>query len=150
MWPTHYIPYQPRLEGIPPQRYYYTSPPYALQVIEELTANSTSPLAYLVPSAEINENLISSGAPVSGELRDILLRYDGWPEDVLESTGEPVSGVLADILVIYTAPTETLESSGEPVSGVLMNIRVAYDNWPLDVATESLSSAGAPVSGVLS
>jgi hypothetical protein len=149
MWPTHYIPNQPRIEGEPPPRYYLTSPPYPVEITESLAASSDDPDAYIAPAAEIEETLTSSGAPVDGLLKDILIRYEEWPPEALESTGEPVSGVLNDILVRYEGPPESLESSGEPVSGALVDMLVRYENWPLGVATESLSSSGAPVSGVL-
>lgn len=149
MWPTHYIPNQERVDGLPPPRYYLTTPPYPVQITEELEADSTNPDAYLVPSIETDESLTSAAVPVSGELRDILIRYEEWPPESLESSGEPVSGVLNDVLIEYVGPPESLESSGEPVSGVLVDVLVAYENWPLGAATESLASTGVPVSGVL-
>ena len=149
MWPTHYIPKQDRIEGVPPPRYYLTTPPYPLEITESLAANSTDPEAYIVPAAETGEEMTSSGEPVDGLLKDILIRYEEWPPEAITSEAEPVSGVLNDILVRYEGPPEELTSAGEPVSGAIVDILVRYENWPLGVATESLASSGAPVSGVL-
>lgn len=149
MWPTYYIPKQDRVAGVPPPRFYLTTPPYPVQVIEELAANSTDPQAGFVPSAETGEELTSSAAPVSGVLSDILKRYT-IPPEAITSSAAPVSGDLRDILQRYTVPPEFIESWGGPVSGALADMLVRYENWPLGVATESLSSTGGPVSGVLS
>lgn len=148
MWPTHYIPNQPRVDGQPPPRYYLTTPSYPVQVIEELESNSTGPDSYLVPSAETGEELTSAGQPVDGDLRDILVRYEGPPE-AIESAGAIVSIVVNDILVRYEGPPEALTSAGAVVGGALADPLVRYENWPLGAATESLTSAGEPVSGAL-
>jgi hypothetical protein len=149
MWPTHYIPNQPRVEGTPPPRYYLTTPPYPAQVIEEIASNSTAPTAYLAPAAETGEEVTSAGQPVSGDLRDILIRYERWPPEAIESVGAVVSGVLNDILVTYEGPPEALASAGAVVGGALADPLVRYENWPLGFATEDLISAGEPVSGAL-
>lgn len=148
MWPTHYIPNQPRLEGTPPPRITLTTPPYPLELFEELETASTSPDLGFVPSAELYETATSAGLPITGELRDVLVTYEMEPE-AIESTGDAISGILRDVLVPYEGDPDLLTSSGLPIAATLRDPLVRYENWPLAVDTESLISAGAPVSGEL-
>ena len=148
MWPTHYIPNQPRVEGVPPPRYYLTTPPYPVEVSESLESAGGEPDLGFTPSATDEAYMTSGGMPVSGSMSRLLVEIDLDPEE-LESGGLPVSGVLRDVLIRITIEPELLGSSGSPVSGVLRDPLVVYDNWPLGVDTEDLQSGGLPVSGVL-
>lgn len=148
MWPTHYIPNQPRIEGDPPPRYYLTSPPYSMQIIEDLASDFGEPSVGFNPSAEITETLSPSCVPTAGELRDVLLRLTQEPESI-EVTFAPTAGVLRDVLVTHTLEPEEFEVSFAPLSGVLRDPLVRYENWPLGFATEDLQSTCVPLGGTL-
>lgn len=149
MWPTQYIPYQPRVDGTPPPRYYLTTPPYPVQIVEEMQSLEGDPRAGFVPSATDEEYMTSHGAPVSGALTGYgFLQYS--LDERITSHGVPVSGVLKGDLVRVTAPPEKVTSYGIPLSGELKYAKVEYENWPLGVDLEDLTSHGVPISGVLS
>ena len=149
MWPTHYIPNQPRLDGVPPPRYYLTTPPYPVELTESLASAAEEPAGGFTPSAEDTAELSSVGVPISGVLRAILVEADA-PHEELQSTGIPISGVLRDVLIRLDIGREELSSVGVPISGILRDPLVRYENWPLAAEeAESLISTGRPVSGVL-
>ena len=146
MWPTHFLPRKNR-PGTPPARFYFTTPPYPIEVVEELFAGGELLSAKYGIGA--NDDLLSSGEPLSGVLRTLLKTHDQPPEDELIAAGEPLSGVLRTLLVGLDGGHEELVASGEPLSGVLRDPLVVYSNWPLAVEEESLIASGVPLSGVL-
>jgi hypothetical protein len=140
MWPTHYIPNVPRVEGVPPPRYYLTTPPYPVEVVEEILSEASNPRAGFTPVATAEETMTTNGAVVSGVLQTLLLETSVLPDDI-ESNGAVISGVLVDRLI--------LQSTGAVISGILRDPLVRYENWPLGFDSEDLQSAGMPVSGAL-
>lgn len=149
MWPTHYIPKQDRVEGVPPPRYYLTTPPYPIELTEALQSDGDGPQRLgFVPFASLEEEFQSAGIPVGGTIDSILVTTSVEPEEI-ESVGVPVSGILVEMLIRIEVEDELIESVGIPVSGILRDPLVVYDNWPLGADTEDLQSAGVPVSGVL-
>lgn len=147
-WPTHYIPAQDRIEGVPPPRYYLTTPPYPIELVEELSSQSGTPDQGFQPSAEAQDEFTSNGAPVGGVFSTILVTTNILPDD-LESWALPISGVLVDRLIRASTEIHELESNGLPIGGNLGDPLVRYDNWPLGFDSEDLESAGLPISGVL-
>ena len=148
MWPTHYIPSQERIEGVPPPRFYLTTPPYPLELVETIASDAEPRTIGFVPFATDEAYIISAGAPVSGVMTKLLTSFDGGFEEI-QSAGLPVNGVLRDILIRMNVPPENIISTGAPVSGMLKDPLVVYDNWPLGFDSEDLQSAGLPVSGAL-
>ena len=146
MWPTHYIPGQDRVEGVPPPRTYYTTPPYPPEITEELTSSHE----WLSGSFSIGaaDELESAMSFVSGTLNDILVGFDGR-RDELESAMSFVSGSMVSTGFKAGYGKDELESAMSFVSGTLNDILIVYDNWPLGVASESLESAMSFVSGAL-
>ena len=149
MWPTHYIPKQDRVDGVPPPRFYLTTPPYPVELVEELQSEGDVIRVGFSPFITAEDEFRSAGVPVSGVINSILVRTNVEPEE-LQSAGLPISGVLRDVLIRIEIEDETLASAGIPISGVLRNPLVVYANWPLGFDTEDLQSTGVPVSGVLS
>lgn len=143
MWPTHYIPRQ-RRPGVPPARFYLTTPPYPLEITEALL--SSGDFDHALFGLGVEEELQTSGEPVSGVMRVLLHTMTG-PLEELISAGEPVSGVLRDTLHTVVGPLDELVASGQPISGVLRDPLVNYTDWLLD--PDKLISSGEPVSGVL-
>lgn len=148
MWPTHYIPNQERIEGIPPPEFYLTTPPYPIEIVEEMQASGGPYDIGFVPFASVQEAITTSGRPVSGSMSALLVTMNILPEEI-QSAGIPISGVLKQILITIEIPNEMIISAGIPISGVLRDPLVVYDNWPLGFETEDLQSAGIPVSGAL-
>ena len=147
MWPTHYLPNQPRLDGTPPPRHYLTSPPYPYCATEEL---ASGPTVFLGGSRGLGaeDALEGAAAFVSGALVVRLVSADAGHED-LESAASFVSGALVVRLVVADAGHEDIESAASFVSGALADPLVVYSNWPLDADLEDLLSGAAFVSGVL-
>lgn len=148
MWPTHYIPNVPKVEGIPPPRYYLTTQPYPVEVVEEIASQASNPRAGFTPVATAEETMVSNGAVVSGVLKTLLLETSVLPDDI-ESNGAVISGVLVDRLIRANAGIDRLQSTGAVLSGILRDPLVRYENWPLGFDSEDLQSAGMPVSGAL-
>lgn len=148
MWPTHYIPYQEKVEGTPPPRYYLTSLPYPIEVVEGIAASSNNPRLGFTPVATAEEEFQSNGAAISGLIRSILVTTSVVPDDI-ESNGSVISGVLNERLIRIDAKNDNIETSGSPISGILRDPLVVYENWPLGFDFEDLQSAGSPVSGAL-
>lgn len=148
MWPTHYIPNQARIEGVPPPRYYLTTPLYPLEIIEEIESSPGTPDGAFQPSLDAIETMTTNGAPVSGTLVSILKTTSVLPDDI-ESNGLVISGILLSILKTAGVEIHELESSGLVISGYLGDPLVRYENWPLGFDSEDLISAGLPVSGAL-
>jgi hypothetical protein len=148
MWPTHFIPNQARVEGVPPPRYYLTTPPYPIEFTEALQSGGVPVRVGFVPFAEDEAYIQSGGSPVSGVMIQRLVNLPPLLEE-LECAGSPVSGVMVQRLIVADAGDEMIESSGLPISGIMRDPLVRYENWPLGYDTEDLLSAGQPVSGVL-
>ena len=148
MWPTHYIPSQARIEGVPPPTFYLTTPPYPIEITESLLSNGSPQDLGFVPFAESEEYITAAGRPVSGSMSSDLIGFVGG-EDYIQSAGLPIGGVLLTILKTTSVLPEMIFASGGPVAGDLRDPLVVYDNWPLGFETEDLQSAGIPVSGAL-
>ena len=148
MWPTHYIPNKPREDGIPPPRYYLTTPPYPLELVEEMESNPGPPDVGFVPAFAATEIFQSGGQPVSGVIKSILVETSVLPDHIW-SNGNVVSGSLRTILKETDIGIDRLQSNGAVISGALRDPLVRYDNWPLGFDSEDLFSAGMPVSGAL-
>lgn len=148
MWPTHFIPNQPRVDGTPPPRFYLTTPPYPIENIEELQAAGIPWRMGFAPNFEGQVDLTSYGVPVGGTLTVYGFLTYYWMEE-LQANGVPLGGELKGDLVRFTASTELLQASGLPLSGELQFARVTYDNWPLGFDQEDLLGSGVPISGEL-
>lgn len=121
-----------------------TSLLYNIECIED----SESTGAVLLPGGPVViDSANSSGFELfSGELRETLKEYSGWPFEPAESAGiELLSGELRSTLNSYAEwPAEPMESIGIEI--VDSGIRVAlikYQNWPV----ESVESAGFEIVG---
>lgn len=146
MWPTHYIPHRERIEGLPPPRTYYTTPPYPPEITEDLTASfNCAAGSFGIGSAD---DFTASMAFVSGVMDDILVGFDGRRDD-LESSMSFVSGSLVSTGFVRGYANDELESSMAFVSGTMADILIIYDNWPLQPDPESLESSMSFVSGAL-
>ena len=108
MWPTHYIPIQDRIDGVPPPRIYLTSCPYPYEMSEAFA--SSGEFTSATPGEETTEAFATVGAFVSGIL--VAYGYDVLEvvQEDLESAGAFVSGILNDCLRTITAPVEALEA----------------------------------------
>lgn len=147
MWPTHYIPNQPRVEGEPPPRYYLTSPPYPLEVFETLAAAGGE---FVGGSFGLGsgEDIECAAAFVSGEM--ITYGYvEIAAEDEIECAAAFVSGALVVRLVQAEVGPDEIECAAAFVDGELRDSLVRYQNWPLGAADEDLLGAAFFVSGVL-
>lgn len=149
MWPTHYIPNQPRLDSTPPPRLYLTTPPYPIEVIEQLASASVYVVASFGLGAE--DELESAASFVGGEIIQYGYTDANAGRDELESAAVFVGGVLAlQPVITIDAGIDELESAAVFVSGVLATVPIIdYNNWPLGATTEDLLSAAAFVSGEL-
>jgi hypothetical protein len=148
MWPTHYIPSQERIEGVPPPTFYLTTPPYPAEITESLFSSGVPQDLGFVPFAEAEDYITCAGRPVGGSISSDLIGFDGG-EEYIQSAGLPIGGVLNQILVTTSVEPEFITAAGIPLSGTLRDPLVVYDNWPLGFETEDLQSAGIPVSGAL-
>lgn len=145
MWPTHYIPAQDRIEGVPPPRVYLTSCPYPYELYEEMASEGDFTSAQ--PGEEATEEFASSGSFVSGVMVTYGYQTYTMLDEELESAASFVSGTLVERLVGFSAPHEELESAASFVSGTMADPLIFYLNWPL--FPDELESAGSFVSGVL-
>jgi hypothetical protein len=125
-----------------------TTPPYPIELVEEISSNSGTPKQGFQPWLESEEEVTSTALPISGVFKTILVTTQVLPEDI-ESNALPISGILVDRLIRITAPIEELESNALPISGNLGDPLVRYENWPLGYDAEDLESAGLPISGAL-
>jgi hypothetical protein len=148
MWPTHYIPNQPRVEGVPPPRYYLTTPPYPLEQSESMTSAGSNPTSGFVPNFEDEAYFTTSAAALGGTMRDVLIRYTGPPENI-QPGALPLGGALVERLIRYTGPPENIQPAALPLGGIMRDPLVTYDNWLLGFATESFTSGGLPLGGSL-
>ena len=105
------------------QQYYFTTPPYPIDVVESLTSSFEVERGTFMGMGI--EGTLSSFAPQSGTLRDILRSYQGKPEGIL-SAFEPQSGTLRDILISYQGKPEGIVSAIEPRSGTLKDTLISY------------------------
>jgi hypothetical protein len=145
MWPTHYIPNQPRIEGEPPPRIYLTSCPYPYEMSESLA--SAGEFTSATPGEEATEEMESSGSFVSGTMVTYGFQTHEMLDEEIESSGSFVSGSLVDRLRFMDAGRDELESAGSFVSGFMTDPLIFYENWPLE--PDELESSGSFVSGVL-
>ena len=148
MWPTHYIPNQPRVEGVPTPRYYLTTPPYPLEQSESMTSAGSNPTGGFVPNFEDEAYFTTSGAALGGVLKSILLTYTGEPEHI-QPGALALGGELRDVLIRVTQAPEAFMPGALPLNGEMRDPLVRYENWPLGFATESFTSGGLPLGGSL-
>lgn len=146
MWPTHYIPHQDRVEGVPPPRTYYTTPPYPPEVTEDFTAHMSCAAGTFGIGA--GDDFTASIAFVSGTLNDILVGFDGGRDD-LEASISFVSGSMVSTGFKRGYANDELAPSMAFVGGTMADILIIYDNWPLQPDPESLESSMSFVSGAL-
>jgi hypothetical protein len=145
MWPTHYLPRKNR-GGVPPPRFYLTTPPYPVEVVEEFA--SAASFQFATPGIGSEDELESAASFVSGTLVTKSFSDYYWMEEI-ESAASFVSGTLVQKGFVIGRGNDELESAASFVSGTMDDPLVTYDNWPLGAATEDLLSGGAFVSGVL-
>lgn len=145
MWPTHYIPYQERLDSTPPPRTYLTSCQYPYELIEELT--STGSFVSATPGEETMEEMRSSASFVGGEMVTYGYKAITITTEELESIGSFVSGALVPRLRFIDAGRDEIESTGSFVSGAMVDPLIYYLNWPL--IPDELESTGSFDSGAL-
>lgn len=146
MWPTHYIPNQPRIDGEPPPKIVLTTPPYPVEFSDEI--ESEGAVVSVTPGIGSEDELTAQGSALSGVIQDILVGFDAGRDD-LEAEGSAVSGVLRDILISVDQGHEAIEAEAYALGGSLADPLVTYDNWPLGVDQEDLYAVGSAVSGVL-
>lgn len=146
MWPTIYIPKRNVKTGIPPERFYLTTPTYPYELTEGLT--SSGDIESITPGQSAEDEVKSSASFVSATLVERLRTYDNRLDE-LESTASFVSATLVERLRTYDNKFDELKSTGSFVSATIGNPRVEYDNWLLGVDKEDLKSSGSFVSGVL-
>jgi hypothetical protein len=147
MWPTHYIPNQPRVEGVPPPRYYLTTPPYPMEVYEDLQAGG----------GEFETGRTGTGTEESvtayGEFLGGTMTTYGFPSysyvEALTVYGEFLGGTLVERRVIVNAPPEMLTVYGEFLGGSMTDPLVRYENWPLSGEGEALECYGEFIGGTL-
>jgi hypothetical protein len=148
MWPTHYIPNQPRLEGSPPPRFYLTTPPYPIEVREEFGSAADFVIGGFGIGAA--DQLESAASFVGGEIQQFAYDEADAGLDELESAAQFVGGELVSRLVVIPGPMDELESAASFVTGTLETVVIiSYDNWPLGAANEALLSGASFVGGVL-
>jgi hypothetical protein len=144
MWPTHYIPNQPRIDGVPPPRYYLTTPPYPYEFGDAIAANALA-LDGLFGIESI-ESLTTSGSALSGSLVERLVEY-AHPPEALDVTGSALNSTLVERLRTYEGESESLAVAGSALSGVLKDPLISYNNWPL--VPDELASSGSALGGTL-
>jgi hypothetical protein len=148
-WPTHFIPNQPRIEGEPPPRYYLTSLPYPIEVLETLAAGPAQYVSGGMNGVATKDEIEAAASFVSGLM--VTYSYEEiLAEDEIESAAAFVDGALVDRLVHADPGPDEIESAAQFVSGELRDGRVEYTNWPLAANQEALESGAAFVSGVMS
>jgi hypothetical protein len=147
MWPTHYIPNQPRVDGTPPPRYYFTTPPYPAEATESFLSDSASFMGGLFGVGD-DEEFRSAAAFVSG-----FMEQKGYveveAEDEIRSQAWFHVGVMEQYAYELIEAGDEFTSAAVFVSGDMRDPLVRYENWPLGADTEDLLSAAAFVSGVL-
>jgi hypothetical protein len=145
MWPTHYLPRTPR-EGIPPPRFYLTTPPYPLEVVEEMAA--AAEFQFATPGVGTDEEITAAAQFVSGLVTSLgFVAYEF--DDELESAALFVSGTVTLLGFVIGQGNDELESAAQFISGALEEPLIIYDNWPLGADTEDMLGSAAFVSGVL-
>ena len=112
---------------------YFTSKPYAMELIEALDVLPPSASSPFVVPAE----LMGMGAPeiTGGELRDPLHIYtDGIPEAFDISPAEIIGGELRDVIVSYNngLPEAFDTSPPEITGGELRDALLEYEDWPAE------------------
>ncbi len=144
MWPTHYLPVPGRIEGVPPPRYYLTTPPYPLELTESLA--STGDALAITPGIGTEDEIESTAAVIGGVLTALRVDLDSGREEI-ESTAAVISGVLQTVLVPYDNRHDELESTAAVISGVLTSPLIVYDNWLL--LPDEIESSASVIGGVL-
>lgn len=147
MWPTHYIPLQDRIEGVPPPRIYLTTMLYPVEVEETLQATEGR-FVSATPGIGAEDNMQATASFVSAELINygfLSIEFD----DAIETVASFTSGELVDRLLRYTSPPDMLASTAMFIGGDLVEPLVRYENWPLGFDTEDLLGNGSFVSGEL-
>lgn len=145
MWPTHYLSRVPR-EGVPPPRFYLTTPPYPIEVVEEMA--SAASYQFVTPGIGSDEEIESAALFVSASLTLFNFKASDF-EDEMESAAQFVSGNLVTLGFKAGYGNDELESAAQFVSGVMEEPLIIYDNWPLGADTEDLLSGASFISGVL-
>ena len=145
MWPTHYIPYQERIESTPPPRSYLTSCRYPYELIEEMASSGSFVSAQ--PGEETMEEMSSSGSFVSGLMVTYGYQAITITTEEIESVGSFIGGELVPRLRFIDAGRDEIESVGSFVSGVMTDPLIYYLNWPL--IPDELESTGSFDSGAL-
>jgi hypothetical protein len=145
MWPTHYLPNGNR-GGVPPPRFYLTTPPYPVEVTEELS--SAALFMFATPGIGAEDELEMAASFVSGSMTTFVFPTYAWTEE-LESAASFVSGNLVTLVFPTIEAGDELESAAQFVSGSMVRILVEYENWPLGADTEDLFCSASFVSGVM-
>lgn len=137
----------------------FTSRPYAVEVLDEMSADFGN--FRWAPWTRSDDEMESIFAIDSGELRNALITYTNWPllvdDERIESIFEIDSGTLRDVLIVYTnwrdAPgmieEERIESAFFVDSGTLVAALVSYVNWPDLVDDERIEASFTIDSGTL-
>lgn len=110
------------------QHTFFTSPPYPLNLFDEVGIESDLVGALtLIPPIDLIE--ISSDI-VSGSFRYILIQYTGYEPEGVEIESDIVSGDFRYPLIAYTIPPEGVNIESDIVSGNLRPALITYSNYP--------------------
>lgn len=137
-----------RRPGAPPPdpSFFLTSRPYAIEDVEALNSfGIVTEMDFWVPPIEA---INSVGVFVDATLKTVLLSYDNYPPEALDSHGEFLSATLLDAaptIITYQGDPEAIDSLGEFVSATLQNALVSYTL----AEPEAIDSYGSFISATL-
>ncbi|MBT9158793.1 MAG: hypothetical protein DDT26_00040 [Dehalococcoidia bacterium] len=107
---------------------YLTTPPYPIEIIEDLGSNATLLRGQLIEQPF--DELVGNATLRGGQLRNPMVQYTNWPPEELASNAVLASGTLTTPLRSYTNwPPEELAGNAAITGGTIANVLIVYGRY---------------------